>query len=70
MIGDGRNRAEWNRALLCDLIAPSYVRLLALVSPRTGPGPIYDSLWPIHAAGPAWQELFDAFYAVRRRPPV
>lgn len=64
MIGDGRMRAEWNRALLQDLIAPTYVRMLMFVSPKTGPGSAYDSLWPLRAAGPAWQELLDAFYQV------
>lgn len=67
MIGNGRMRAEWNRALLQDLIAPTYVRMLMFVSPKTGPGSAYDSLWPLRAAGPAWQELLDAFYQVMGR---
>ena len=31
MAGDGQRRAQWNSALLSDVIAPSYVRLLIQV---------------------------------------
>ena len=39
MAGDGRLRAEWNDALLADVVAPSYARLLAALAARLGPTP-------------------------------
>jgi sacsin len=37
LAGSGRQRAEWNVALLQDGVAPAYVRLLHHLAARLGP---------------------------------
>jgi sacsin len=44
MAGDGRLRAEWNDALLADVVAPAYARLLAALATLIGNSPHDDLL--------------------------
>ena len=62
MVGEGQLRAEWNRALLCDVAVPCYSRFLSLAAERCGAGALYDSLWPVKGNGPAWVAMIDAFF--------
>ena len=43
MTGDGAVRSSWNVALLEDVIAPCYVRLVVDAAPLLGPSPGYGS---------------------------
>ncbi|CAM9522156.1 unnamed protein product [Phaeothamnion confervicola] len=46
MAGDGRVRAEWNKALVGEVAAACYLRLLRAAALAVGPGALYDRLWP------------------------
>ena len=55
-MGGGRLRSEWNRALLCDVIAPSYVQLLleARQLLRAHAVDFFYELWPQQRPAPPW----------------
>lgn len=46
MTGDGSLRARWNVALLRDVIAPCYARLICSLRDKLGFSLFYQSLWP------------------------
>ena len=60
MAGEGRTRAEWNRALLEDVVAPTYARLLQRIAGTDGLGPAqlewYYSIWARCASSGGLQE--------------
>mmetsp|Transcript_18718 Transcript_18718/g.38290 ORF Transcript_18718/g.38290 Transcript_18718/m.38290 type:complete len:3824 (+) Transcript_18718:165-11636(+) len=74
MAGDGRARAEWNGALVRDIAAPSYARLVGKCVKRLPVG--YESLFPCDEKGgersfsPLWEVLISAFYLRVRDDPV
>ena len=74
MAGDGRARAEWNGALVRDIAAPSYARLVGKCVKRLPEG--YESLFPCDEKGgersfsPLWEVLISAFYLRVRDDPV
>ncbi|CAN0051767.1 unnamed protein product, partial [Discosporangium mesarthrocarpum] len=47
LAGDGELRAEWNKALVEELAAACYVRVLLTARDRLGPGEAYEALWPV-----------------------
>jgi hypothetical protein len=58
MTGDGRTRAQWNIALMKELIAPSYARLLVRLRDVLGFSDQYQRLWPnIRATSAPWDEV-------------
>ena len=60
MAGEGRTRAEWNRALLEDVVAPTYARLLQRIAGTDGLAPAqlewYYSIWAKCASSGGLQE--------------
>jgi len=73
MAGDGRARAEWNHALIHDIAAPSYARLVEQTVQKYPE--YYEKLFP--TADPAmkplsqlWEILLDAFYEHVKNLPV
>lgn len=58
MTGDGRTRALWNIALMKELIAPSYARLLVRLRDALGYSAQYQRLWPnIRTTSAPWDEV-------------
>ncbi|GJW33592.1 sacsin isoform X1 [Tanacetum coccineum] len=58
----GRIRSLWNRLLLEDIVAPSFVNLLLQVQPILGPTESYYSLWPTGSFEEPWNLLVEQFY--------
>lgn len=46
MTGDGSTRANWNKFLLRDVIAPCYARMLCKLKEKMGFSEFFQSLWP------------------------
>jgi hypothetical protein len=67
MTGDGRTRAQWNIALMKELIAPSYARLLLRLRDALGYCAQYQALWPnIRATAAPWDEVVRATLQLSR----
>ena len=64
MAGEGRIRAEWNKALLEDVVAPTYARMLQRLSKKTEEGRLewYHSLWPSDKVAEPWASLARRVY--------
>ena len=62
MVGAGKLRAEWNSALLQDVVAPSYLRLLMFVREQLKGKPQYYALWPQRRPAEPWGGLVDVLY--------
>lgn len=60
MSGDGRLRAEWNIALLQDVVAPSYLRLLERMKASMGFSLGYQHLWPTGTLVSPWDKVRDS----------
>ncbi|KAL8224267.1 hypothetical protein R6Q57_019742 [Mikania cordata] len=58
----GRIRSLWNRLLLEDVVASSFVNLLLQVQPILGPTNSYYSLWPIGSFEEPWNILVEQIY--------
>nr|XP_043609454.1 sacsin [Erigeron canadensis] len=58
----GRIRSLWNRLLLEDVVAASFVNLLLQVQPILGPTNSYYSLWPTGSFEEPWNILVEQFY--------
>jgi sacsin len=54
MVGGGKKRSEWNTALLEDVVAPVYARLLAEAAQLLGPVAAYYALFPSGALREPW----------------
>eukprot|EP00966_Prymnesium_polylepis_P334715 7390084-Prymnesium_polylepis.1 len=77
MVGAGRLRAEWNAALLQDVVAPSYVSLLLQVRERlrgeggsADPRGGYYALWPHVRPSEPWGGLVDTLYQMLLQQPA
>ncbi|CAN0319020.1 unnamed protein product, partial [Ectocarpus sp. 12 AP-2014] len=46
MVGDGELRANWNKALVEELAASCYTRVLVAAKASLGGGAAYEALWP------------------------
>ncbi|BDA44284.1 probable Sacsin [Coccomyxa sp. Obi] len=62
LAGQGKVRSDWNLALLEDLAAPLYARLLEECAKRCGPTDAYFSLWPPQNLAPPWSNLAAQLY--------
>ncbi|KAI3696119.1 hypothetical protein L1987_79128 [Smallanthus sonchifolius] len=58
----GRIRSLWNRLLLEDVVASSFVNLLLQVQPILGPTDPYYSLWPTGSFEEPWNLLVEQIY--------
>jgi sacsin len=71
MVGAGKLRSEWNRALLCDVVAPSYVQLLlyarGLLEDRID---FFYELWPQQRPAPPWDSLVTTVYQLLLQHPL
>ena len=62
MAGEGKLRSDWNRALLMDVIGPSYAELIRQASQRVGHGDDYFSLWPDKLPPEPWRIVVEQLY--------
>ncbi|KAK2972747.1 hypothetical protein RJ640_019395 [Escallonia rubra] len=58
----GRIRSLWNRLLLEDVVAPTFVQLLLAVQALLGPTTAYYSLWPSGSFEEPWNILVEHIY--------
>ncbi|KAF7808226.1 sacsin isoform X2 [Senna tora] len=58
----GKVRSIWNRLLLEDVVAPSFMHLLLDVKELLGPTDSYYSLWPIGSFEEPWSLLVQKIY--------
>lgn len=77
MVGSGRLRAEWNCALLQEVVAPSYVSLLLQVRERLlaansaeSKTRHYYALWPHMRPPEPWGGLVDVLYQLLLQQPI
>eukprot|EP01049_Picozoa_sp_SAG25_P009302 SAG25_NODE_911_length_4794_cov_1.302449_1_plen_1090_part_00 len=63
MTGEGQIRSQWNVALLHDVVAPCYARLLERASTIVG-NEQYCGLWPTKMGAEPWQTLVRSLYEV------
>ena len=73
MAGEGKIRAEWNRALLEDVVAPTYARMiLRLAKSQLGTNhEWYYHQWPsVESLAEPWASLARRFYAETAKLPV
>ena len=72
MAGEGRTRAEWNQALLEDVVAPTYARMLLRLAKTTGPETLdwYYSIWPADTVAEPWLSLSRRVYVETLKMPV
>jgi len=59
LAGEGRTRAQWNKALLEGVVAPTYARLLARLAKTVSPESLgwYYSMWPSADIAQPWLSL-------------
>ncbi|CAN0458022.1 unnamed protein product, partial [Ascophyllum nodosum] len=72
MAGDGELRANWNKALVEDLAASCYSRVLIAAKGVTGGGDAYEELWPTGqtVAGSMWRGLADSLMHLVKPLPL
>ena len=63
-------RSDWNCALLQDVIAPSYAKLLLAVQADMGHAELYYQLWPQLRPAEPWGLLVDTLYESILASPV
>ncbi|GAV61002.1 LOW QUALITY PROTEIN: zf-C3HC4_3 domain-containing protein, partial [Cephalotus follicularis] len=66
----GKIRSIWNRLLLEDVIAPSFIQLLLGVQGLLGPTNLYYSLWPCGSFEEPWNVLVEHIYNNIGNDPV
>jgi hypothetical protein len=62
MVGAGKLRSDWNCALIEDVIAPSYKRLLLEVKQELLSSGRFYELWPQQRPAEPWGRLVDTLY--------
>ena len=60
MTGDGQTRAQWNLALMRDIIAPSYVRLLMRLREFLGFTDAYQTIFPDSRVPAPWSNVVES----------
>lgn len=72
MAGDGELRANWNKALVEELAASCYSRVLTEAKSVLGGGKAYEALWPTGstAAGSMWRGLSDSLMRIVKPLPL
>ena len=63
-------RADWNRALLEDVAAPSYAQLLLYARRTLGGGASYYALWPQQPTAEPWRGMVSVLYRMLLKQPV
>ncbi|XP_047319790.1 sacsin isoform X2 [Impatiens glandulifera] len=66
----GKVRSLWNRLLLEDVVAPSFVQLLLQVRSLLGPTESYYSIWPSGSFEEPWSILVEHIYRKTSDVPV
>lgn len=66
----GKIRSVWNRLLLEDIVAPSFIQLLIFVKDLFGPTSSYYSLWPSGSFDEPWSSLVKQIYKNINNSPV
>lgn len=66
----GKVRSIWNRLLLEDVVAPSFMHMLLGVKDLLGPTDSYYSLWPIGSFEEPWSILVQQIYRNVNDAPV
>ncbi|KAK4261932.1 hypothetical protein QN277_004866 [Acacia crassicarpa] len=66
----GKVRSIWNRLLLEDVVAPSFMHMLLGVKDLLGPTDSYYSLWPIGSFEEPWNILVQQIYKNISNTPV
>ncbi|KAK4746859.1 hypothetical protein SAY87_025896 [Trapa incisa] len=66
----GKIRSIWNRLLLEDVVAPTFVQLLLGVQQLLGPTESYYSLWPTGTFEEPWHVLVEQIYRNMANVPV
>ena len=71
MAGDGKARAEWNRSIVQDIAAPSYIRLIsAAIRTNQVTSETYELLFPQKDLSGPWKVLGQTFLQGVRDIPV
>lgn len=72
MAGDGELRANWNKALVEELAATCYSRVLVAAKGALGGGDAYEALWPTGhtVAGSMWRGLADSLMRLVKPLPL
>lgn len=72
MAGDGKLRANWNKALVEELAASCYSRVLVAAKDVIGGGDAYEALWPTGqtVAGSMWRGLSDSLMQLVKPLPL
>jgi sacsin len=71
MAGEGAVRHEWNVALLRDVVAPTYARLLLrVIAECHADRDFVYSLWPQSLPPPPWEALARTFYSIVPKYPL
>lgn len=72
MVGDGELRANWNKALVEELAASCYTRVLVAAKAALGGGEAYEALWPTGpiAEGSMWRGLADSLMRLVKPLPL
>lgn len=72
MAGDGELRANWNKALVEELAASCYSRVLKAAKGLLGGGGAYEALWPTGytAPGSMWRGLADSLMRLAKPLPL
>ncbi|KAL1292332.1 hypothetical protein AAHE18_20G264300 [Arachis hypogaea] len=66
----GRVRSTWNRLLLEDVVAPTFIRMLLGLTDLLGPTEMYYSLWPTGSFDEPWSILVQQIYKNIGNAPV
>ncbi|CBI27138.3 unnamed protein product, partial [Vitis vinifera] len=66
----GKIRSMWNRLLLEEVVAPSFIQLLLGVQRLLGPEKLYYSLWPSGSFEEPWSLLVEHIYRNIGNAPV
>lgn len=72
MAGDGELRANWNKALVEELAASCYTRVLIAAKAALGGGEAYEALWPTGRTteGGMWRGLADSLMRLAKPLPL
>lgn len=72
MAGDGELRANWNKALVEELAASCYTRVLVAAKGALGGGEAYEALWPTGRTteGGMWRGLADSLMRLAKPLPL
>lgn len=72
MAGDGELRANWNKALVEELAANCYTRILMAAKEALGGGTAYEAMWPTGHTVPdsMWRSLADFLMRLAKPLPL